>query len=138
MANPILGTTLMSVPVTALYGAFSALILVALGINVSRVRGKYKTFRGDGGHVELQGAIRAHGNATEHVPLMLILLLVAELCGGSSTVLHIFGGAVVVARLLHAGGLMGSIQAAQISGALGTYLIEAGLAIYALVLRPWG
>jgi hypothetical protein len=138
MANPILGTTLVAVPVTALYGALSALLLVALGMNVSRLRGKYQVFRGDGGHDELQSAIRVHGNNAEHIPLVLILLLVAELCGGSSVTLHVFGGALVVARLLHALGLTRRLTAAQVPGALGTYLIEAGLAGYALWLRPWG
>jgi uncharacterized membrane protein YecN with MAPEG domain len=137
MANPILGTTLMSVPVTALYGALSALLTLGLGLNVSRLRGKFNVFRGDGGHAELQGAIRAHGNIVEHVPLLVLLLLVAELCGGNSTVLHIFGGALVVARVLHAVGLIRGAQALQIPGALTTYALEAALPVYVLMLRPW-
>lgn len=137
MANPLLGTALVAVPVTALYGAVSALLILGLGLNVSRLRGKYNTFRGDGGHAELSGAVRAHGNATEHVPLLLILLLAAELCGGSSTVLHIFGGALVVSRVLHSLGVLRSTQALSIAGALSTYALEAALPIYLLILRPW-
>ncbi|WP_224369891.1 MAPEG family protein [Hyalangium versicolor] len=137
MANPILGTSLMAVPVTALYGAISALLTLALGLNVSRLRGKYNVFRGDGGHAELQGAIRAHGNIVEHVPILIILLLVAELCGGNSTVLHLFGGALVVARLLHGVGYIQGKSAIQIPGALLTYALEAALPIYVLILRPW-
>lgn len=138
MANPILGTTLMAVPVTALYGALAALLTLALGLNVSRLRGKFNVFRGDGGHAELQGAIRAHGNAVEHLPMLVILLLIAELCGGNSTVLHIFGGALIVARVLHAVGLIRGVQAVQIPGALTTYALEAAIPIYVLILRPWG
>ncbi|KFE71819.1 putative inner membrane protein [Hyalangium minutum] len=138
MANPLLGTALVAVPVTALYGALSSLLLLGLGLNVSRLRGKYNTFRGDGGHAELIGAIRAHGNSVEHVPLLLILLLAAELCGGSSTLLHIFGGALVVSRILHAVGLIKGSSAIQIPGALSTYALEAALPIYLLILRPWG
>lgn len=138
MANPILGTTLMAVPVTALYGALAALLTLALGLNVSRLRGKFNVFRGDGGHAELQGAIRAHGNAVEHLPMLVILLLIAELCGGNSTVLHIFGGALIVARVLHAVGLIRGVQAVQIPGALTTYLLEAAIPVYVLILRPWG
>jgi uncharacterized membrane protein YecN with MAPEG domain len=137
MANPLLGTALMAVPVTALYGAVSALLTLALGLNVSRLRGKYNVFRGDGGHAELAGAVRAHGNNAEHVPLLLILLLAAELSGGSSTVLHIFGGALVVSRLLHAVGVYQGKAAIQIPGAVSTYLLEAALPIYLLILRPW-
>jgi uncharacterized protein len=137
MANPIFGTTLMTVPVTALYGALSALLTLGLGLNVSRLRGKYNIFRGDGGHADLQGAIRAHGNIVEHVPMLVLLLLVAELCGGNSTVLHIFGGALVVGRVLHAVGLIRGAQALQLPGALTTYALEAAIPIYVLILRPW-
>jgi len=137
MANPILGTALVAVPVTALYGAVSALFILALGLNVSRLRGKYNVFRGDGGHAELASAIRAHGNSVEHVPLIVTLLLAAELCGGSSTVLHIFGGALVVSRILHAVGLFKGTSAIQVPGALSTYALEAALPIYLLILRPW-
>jgi uncharacterized membrane protein YecN with MAPEG domain len=107
-------------------------------MNVSRVRGKYNVSRGDGGHAELQGAIRAHGNNSEHVPLTVLLLLIAELCGGSSTVLHVLGGAFLVARILHPVGLMKNLSPAQITGALGSYLIQVVLAGYVLWLRPWG
>jgi hypothetical protein len=138
MANPILGTTLVAVPVTALYGALIALLTLALGVNVSRLRGKYNLFRGDGGHADLQGAIRAHGNTVEHVPLILILLMAAELCGGSSMVLHIFGGILIVARVLHAIGFTRGVNKIQIPGAGMTYFLEAALPIYLLILRPWG
>ncbi|HEX8702210.1 MAG TPA: MAPEG family protein [Myxococcaceae bacterium] len=138
MANPLLGAGLGSVPVTALYGGVTALLTVGLAMNISRLRGKHQVFRGDGGVAELQGAIRAHGNAAEHVPLALLLLLLAELCGGSSLVLHVLGGAFLVARILHPIGLVKQITAAQIAGALGTYLTQVLLAGYALYLRPWG
>lgn len=138
MANPLLGTGLGSVPATALYGGLNALLTVLLAVNVSRLRGKYQTFRGDGGHAELISGIRAHGNNVEYVPVVVLLLLIAELCGGSSLMLHIFGGAFLVARILHPLGLMKNIAPAQITGATLSYLIQAALAIYVLYLRPWG
>jgi uncharacterized membrane protein YecN with MAPEG domain len=138
MANPLLGTGMGSVPVTALYGAVTAIITTGLAMNISRMRGKHKIFRGDGGIAELQGAIRAHGNAAEHVPVTVLLLLVAELCGGSSLALHVLGGAFLVARILHPLGMMKSIAPAQVAGAVGTYLTQFALAGYALWLRPWG
>jgi hypothetical protein len=131
------GTTLLAVPITALYGALNALLTVGLSMNVSRLRGKYQVFRGDGGHAELQSAIRAPGNNVEHVPLALLLLLIAELCGGSSVALHVFGGALLFARLAHSYGLMRASRV-QVVGALLTLLVQVGLAGYALWLRPWG
>ncbi|WP_164000756.1 MAPEG family protein [Pyxidicoccus caerfyrddinensis] len=137
MTDTLLGTTLLAVPVTALYAALNAFLTVGLGVNVSRVRGKHNVFRGDGGHADLIAAIRAHGNNAEHVPLALILLLVAELCGGSSMALHAFGGALLVARLAHAFGLIKASRV-QVVGALLTLAVQLGLAGYLLWLRPWG
>jgi uncharacterized protein len=137
LTNTLLGTTLLAVPVTALYGALNAFLTVGLSINVSRVRGKHNVFRGDGGHADLIAAIRAHGNNVENVPLALILLLAAELCGGSSTALHAFGGALLVARLAHAFGLLKASKV-QVVGALLNQVVQVGLAGYLLWLRPWG
>ncbi|GMU09056.1 MAPEG family protein [Corallococcus caeni] len=137
MTTPLLGTSLFLVPVTSLYAALNAFLTLALSANVSRVRTQHKIFRGDGGHAGLGAAIRAHGNNVEQVPLALILLLLAELSGGNSTALHVFGGALLVARLAHAFGLLrGSpIQAA---GAVLTLAVQLGLAGWVLWLRPWG
>jgi uncharacterized membrane protein YecN with MAPEG domain len=136
LTNPLLGTTLLAVPVTALYGALNAFLTVGLSVNVSRVRGKHNVWRGDGGHADLIAAIRAHGNNVEHVPLALILLLAAELCGGNSMALHAFGGALLVARLFHAFGLIKASRV-QVVGALLTLAVQLGLAGYLLWLRPW-
>lgn len=137
MTLQIPGATLFAVPITALYGALNTFLTVALAMNVSRLRGKYKVFRGDGGHAELLSAIRAHGNNVEHVPLALLLLLFAELCGGGSVTLHVFGGTLLFARLAHAYGLIQTSRV-QVVGALLTTLVQVGLAGYALWLRPWG
>jgi uncharacterized protein len=50
-------------------------------------------------------AIRVHGNATEHVPIALLLLLVAELSRAGPTLLPVSGAVLVVARMLHAVGV---------------------------------
>lgn len=137
MVNTLLGTTLLAVPVTALYGALNAFLTVGLSLNVSRVRGKHNVWRGDGGHADLIAAIRAHGNNVENVPLALILLLTAELCGGNTLALHVFGGVLLVARLAHAFGLIKTSRI-QAVGALSSTAVQLGLAGYLLWLRPWG
>ncbi|RKH31836.1 hypothetical protein D7Y13_10785 [Corallococcus praedator] len=137
MTNPLLGTHLFAVPVTALYAAFNVFLTMGLSINVSRVRGRYNLWRGDGGHADLIAAIRAHGNNVENVPLALLLLLVTELCGGNSMALHAFGGALLVARGAHAFGLIAASRV-QMVGSLMTLGVQLGLAGYMLWLRPWG
>jgi hypothetical protein len=57
---------------------------------------------GDGGHDDLQAAIRAQGNAVEYIPVTLILLLLLELSGGHWALLHLSGITLVVARTMHA------------------------------------
>lgn len=137
MATSLLGTPLVAVPVTALYGALNVFLSLGLSLNVSRVRGKHQVWRGDGGHADLVNAIRAHGNNVENVPLALLLLLIAELCGGHSVALHVFGGALLFARLAHAFGITRASRL-QVVGAMTTLLVMVGLGGYALYLRPWG
>jgi len=60
---------------------------------------------GEGAATPLQIGIRAHGNNAEYVPLALVLLLVTELCGGAPVVMHVLGGTLLLARVLHPIGL---------------------------------
>src|SRR5512146_1018332 len=93
----------ISIPVTLLYGGLNALLVVLLGLNVSRIRIGTGTDAGQEGPRELTVAARAHGNAAEWVPLGLVLLLVLELShAGNRFSLHLLGGMAFLARVLHA------------------------------------
>jgi len=122
------------IPVTLLYGSLTALLVAALGANVSRLRGTKKVFIGDTPDSELQRTIRAHGNATEWAPLMIVMLLILELIGTSSLILHVCGGAILTARLSHAVGVLTKNPLSTVGASL-TYLVALGMPIYALVLR---
>ncbi|HCO65571.1 MAG TPA: hypothetical protein DIT60_12395, partial [Alcanivorax sp.] len=63
---------------TALYAALAALIILALAANVVRLRLRHGVSLGDGGRGELNRAIRAHGNAVEYTPVILILMALLE------------------------------------------------------------
>lgn len=128
MASPI------PIPFTLLYGGANAFLTAALGMNVSRMRGREKVFVGDAPSAEMTRAIRAHGNNTEWVPVAIVLLLVLELAGVSGTLLHVFGGGLLFARLAHAHGLMAKAPTSVV-GALLTYLISFGMAGYAMYLH---
>src|SRR5262245_59040214 len=95
----------MLVPVTALYGALNAFLNIGLAVTVSRLRTTHKVSFGHGDKDRLSRAIRAHGNNSEFVPLAILLLLLAELMGGSSLWLHLLGGSLLAARALHAWGI---------------------------------
>ena len=62
----------MSVSITALYAAILALIIVALGINVTVHRVKLRVSLGDGGNPTMLRMIRLHANAIEYIPLALV------------------------------------------------------------------
>jgi uncharacterized membrane protein YecN with MAPEG domain len=91
--------------VTALYAGLIGVLLIVLAAGVSRLRRRHKVGLGDGGHRELQRAIRVHGNAVEWAVPALLLLLVAELNRGPALLLHACGIAIVLGRVLHAFGL---------------------------------
>jgi uncharacterized membrane protein YecN with MAPEG domain len=109
-------------PVTALYAGLLALLLVVLALRVVRLRWKFGVGLGDGGEKAMTRAIRIHGNATEHVPVALLLLLVAELNHAGPALLHACGAVLVVARVLHAMGLAKSAGASwpRAAGTVGT------------------
>lgn len=124
------------VPVTALYAAMFALLLVILMVAVIKLRRSLRIGLGDGGNRDLQQAIRAHGNAVESVPIFLLMLATLELNHGSVIVLHIFGAAFLVVRIMHAWGLYTSNGASigRVAGTGGTMTLLAALAIANLLM----
>ena len=95
----------MPLSITALYGAILALIIVALGINVTMHRVKLKVPLGDGGNPQMLRMIRLHGNAVEYIPLAIVLMALYELNGGSHLALNIVGIALVAGRLIQTWGM---------------------------------
>jgi hypothetical protein len=95
----------------AFYVAINALIMLVLGILVTRARVKTETTIGDGGIPEMAGPLRAHANNTEYVPMALMLMWVLCLpaIGGSIWLIHGIGVPLTVGRILHAIGLSRSI-----------------------------
>jgi uncharacterized protein len=82
--------------------ALLALLLIALSLNVSRLRLRHKVSYGDGGHKDLLMAVRAHGNALEQSLLFALLLLALETRHGAGVgIISILGLAFLLARVLH-------------------------------------
>ncbi|MFB6260571.1 MAG: MAPEG family protein [Thiohalorhabdaceae bacterium] len=120
--------------ITGLYAALCALILLGLAVRVSWVRRRAGINLGDGGDPALQRAIRAHANAAENMPLVLILLLTVELAGAAGWLLHGAGTALVAGRMLHGWGLNRSAGASfgRVTGMALTWGIMGVLAGTAL------
>ena len=115
-----------------------AAMLFALGLNVSRIRGVTGKAGGsqfpDDPASGLLKAIRAHGNAAEYVPTLIVLFLLVGARSPAAAIPLITGA--TCARLVHAYGLLSTPSlaeptAARMIGAIGTYLFGIGLAVAA-------
>ena len=111
-------------PVFFVCAGLLGLLAVALTIKIGLLRGRKRINLGDGGDAEMQAAVRAHGNLIEFAPLTLLIIYMASdfygfrIVAGLSVVL-------LVARVLHAGGMVGLIPQGRFLGALGTTLVLA-------------
>jgi uncharacterized membrane protein YecN with MAPEG domain len=119
--------------------AILAALLFVLGFNVSRMRGVAAKQGGSQAPTDpaspLLIAQRAHGNAAEYVPTLIVLFLLVGARGPAAVAIPLIIGATL-ARLLHAYGMVTARTLAaesfvRISGAMGTYLFGAALAVAA-------
>jgi uncharacterized membrane protein YecN with MAPEG domain len=121
--------------VTLLYGSISAILVGVLGANLSLVRLKKGLYIGKEVDKHVHRMVRAHGNAAEWVPLLIVLLLLLELSGLKSPVLHALGGAIVAARLVHAAGVYAKVPRLSMLGATLTYCLVIGMSAQALLMH---
>lgn len=119
-----------------LYIALAGLILVALSLYVATIRGRYKLPVGDGGHADLIGAIRAHGNFIEQAPIALLVILAVDLQGHEKAWVHALGIVLLVGRLIHAHALITRPQP-SVGRAIGMVL-TAGVIVVGAVLCVLG
>lgn len=85
----------------ALHVGLNLVLTFLLALNVVRHR-----FKGDSAdQVMLEKAVRAHGNNTEYVPIVLIGLGVIAMTGASAQTISILGASLLVARVFHAYGI---------------------------------
>jgi len=120
---------------TALLG----LLVFGLGLGVSLTRGQTGTNFGYSPDPtdRMYKMVRAHGNATEYVPMLAVLMLLVGGHNPATWVLWVMG-IVTASRYLHAAGMIFSPTLAKphplrFVGALGTYL--GGLALCIVVFR---
>jgi uncharacterized protein len=120
--------------------ALLGLLVFVLGANVTR----HRAIRGATGNQmptdpadRMFIAQRAHGNATEYVPMLAVLILVCATLSDGWWV-DALAVAAVVSRYLHAFGMLTAKTLAshgptRDAGAMGTYLTGIALAVTAVV-----
>jgi uncharacterized membrane protein YecN with MAPEG domain len=121
--------------------AILAAMLFLLGFNVSRMRGVQAKAGGSQLPTDpadrLFIAIRAHGNASEYVPTLIVLFLLVGARSPAAVAIPLIVGATL-ARLIHAYGMLSARSLAsetrpRVAGAVGTYLFGVALAVAAAV-----
>jgi uncharacterized protein len=95
----------MSLSITSTYALLLLPVWLALWVGVASKRSELKASIGDAGDLELLQRIRRHGNFIEFVPLVLVLMTLAELQGAGPISLHAAGVLLVVGRIAHPFGL---------------------------------
>lgn len=91
--------------ITPIYAALLAFLYVFLSARVIKLRMKYQVGIGDGEQTLLTRAIRVQANFGEYIPLALLLVWMYESMNGAPVLVHIFGAALCLGRLLHAYGV---------------------------------
>lgn len=127
---------LEALPVTVLYGTLNALLTVLLALNVSLHRVKGRVFLTDQAPPELQRKIRAHGNSVEYFAVTTFLLAFLELQHVPSFWLHVCGGVVLLARIIHSLAMMtkSGLGVRRVSAST-TYAVSLVMAFWSLYLR---
>ena len=125
--------------ITPIYAAMLAILMAVLSTRVGILRGKYNVALGDGGEPGLALPIRHFGNLSEYAAMAVVVLLLMELRGVDAFWLHLYGGGLVVLRLLHPVVLFDRMdapfwkKAGRFVAAAGTAALLSGGAVLLLV-----
>jgi uncharacterized membrane protein YecN with MAPEG domain len=119
-------------PVFFVCAGLLGLLAAILTLNIGRLRGKKKIHLGDGGDPEMLAAVRAHANLIEFAPLCLLLIYIASDFYGFRTVAAL-SVVLLLARMLHAGGMIGIIPMGRFLGATGTTLVLLASSVLAIL-----
>ncbi|BAK11602.1 inner membrane protein YecN [Pantoea ananatis AJ13355] len=123
--------------ISALYVVIGALLIMKFTLNVVRFRRQHHVAFGDGGHHDLNRAIRIHGNAVETIPLALLLLITLEMNGADVWMVHLTGIVFFVGRFLHAYGLRNDVMSGRKYGMMLTLFGLSVMVIFNLIYLPW-
>ena len=124
----------MTLIITPIYAAALGLMMIGLSMYVSQLRADQDVSIGMGTDPALLERVRRHGNFVENVPMVLLLIAMAEIVGLGAVWLHAAGLILVVSRIIQPIGLRhnATFTAARLAGNLGTFAAILIPAIYIL------
>ncbi|WGY45598.1 MAPEG family protein [Vibrio sp. ABG19] len=123
--------------VTALYAVILAGLMIWLAVQVIKQRRRHRVKYRDGGVNALTLACSAQGNATEYVPITLILMGLAETNGAAVWWIHLCGIAFMVGRMLHAKAILNDQLKGRVIGMKLTFGVMTLLMVLNLIYLPY-
>jgi uncharacterized membrane protein YecN with MAPEG domain len=122
------------IAITGLYASLLTLLYFVLSIRIIKLRWRDKVPLGIGESKDLHKAVRIHANFSEYTPLVLVLMLIMEITGASTLMLHSIGGGFFIGRVLHAIGITKTAKTSwmRFVGMLSTFLVMLIAAGYLL------
>lgn len=123
---------------TSVYAVILGLLICQLALKVIAVRRKNKIIYADGGVSELQIVRSAHSNATEYIPIALLLLFALEYNGAHLIAVHVLGICFVVGRVIHCRSILAGKLKGRVLGMRITLYTIVLLSVLNMVYFPYG
>ncbi|MGC9401205.1 MAPEG family protein [Vibrio genomosp. F10 str. 9ZC157] len=122
--------------ITALYASVLASLMIWLSVQVIKQRRNNKIAYADGDVEALKIARSAHGNASEYIPITLILMALLEHNGIGLLWIHGLGSVFVIGRVMHARAILSNTLPGRKTGMLMTFATMALLIVLNLLYLP--
>ncbi|AGV19963.1 MULTISPECIES: MAPEG family protein [Vibrio] len=123
--------------ITALYANILAILIIWLAVQVIKQRRLNQIAYADGGVEVLQIARSAQSNATEYIPITLILMALLEFNSAYPTWIHLTGIIFVIGRVIHAKGILKKDLKKRIRGMQVTFLVILSLVVLNMIYLPY-
>ncbi|WP_295892028.1 MAPEG family protein [uncultured Vibrio sp.] len=123
--------------VTALYASLLACIMIFLSVQVIKQRRANKIAYADGEVESLKIARSAQSNATEYIPITLIMMALFEYNSGPLLLIHSLGVIFILGRILHAKAILSNTFPGRKAGMMMTFGVMLALIVLNLVYLPF-
>ncbi|MFH4496830.1 MAPEG family protein [Vibrio diabolicus] len=123
--------------ITALYASILAILIIWLAVQVIKQRRLNQIAYADGGVEALQIARSAQSNATEYIPITLILMALLEFNSAYPTWIHLTGIIFVIGRIIHARGILKEDLKRRVRGMQVTFLVILSLVVLNIIYLPY-
>ncbi|EPW8047818.1 MAPEG family protein [Vibrio alginolyticus] len=123
--------------ITALYANILAILIIWLAVQVIKQRRLNQIAYADGGVEALQITRSAQSNATECIPITLILMALLEFNSAYPTWIHLTGIIFVIGRVIHAKGILKKDLKKRIRGMQVTFLVILSLVVLNMIYLPY-